>query len=208
MQLVYGEVMIESAQPASVFKRSALALAVLGLLEIEPMHPYKIQQLIKQWNKDEFINVGQRATLYKMIARLEAAGLVAEHGTSRDAQYPERTSYALTDAGREASREWLAEMLSTRRNEYPEFPAALSFMMVLKPARVAELLAARRVVVQTEIERIEGMFAYVQRIADNPRAALIESEYTLVLAAAERDWLDRVIADLGDGTFAWDSAHD
>ena len=52
------------------FRRSPLALAILGLLEDGPLHPYAMQQLIRQWGKDQVINVGQRASLYKMISRL------------------------------------------------------------------------------------------------------------------------------------------
>lgn len=110
-----------------------LALAVLGLLEAGPLHPYGIQRLIKQWGKDQVVNVGQRAGLYRTIARLEDAGLIAVGSTERDERYPERTTYRLTDAGRAAARQWMAEILSTPRNEYPEFPAALSFLPVLTP---------------------------------------------------------------------------
>src|SRR5262245_23567754 len=129
---------------ATTFHRSPLALAVLGLLEDGPLHPYGIQQLIRQWGKDQVINVGQRSTLYKMIGRLAEAGLIAVHGTSRDQLYPERTSYELTENGRAASRRWMAEILSTPRNEFPEFPAALSFLPMLTPKQTAGYLAARR----------------------------------------------------------------
>ena len=58
------------------FRRSALALAILGLLENGPMHPYGIQRLIKQWGKDQVVNVGQRASLYRVIDKLEEAGFI------------------------------------------------------------------------------------------------------------------------------------
>ena len=56
---------------------SPVALAVLCLLEVGPLHPYGLQRLIKLWGKDQVINVGQRATLYKTIQRLHKAGLIA-----------------------------------------------------------------------------------------------------------------------------------
>src|SRR6476646_986270 len=99
-----------------------LGLAVLGLLEVGPLHPYGLQRLIKLWGKDKVVNVGQRANLYRTITRLEQAGLVAVRHTERDQQFPERTVYELTDAGRRTSREWLTEMLATPRFEFPEFP--------------------------------------------------------------------------------------
>ena len=43
-------------------RSSPLALTVLGLLHTRPLHPYGIQRLIKQWGKDQVVNVGQRTT--------------------------------------------------------------------------------------------------------------------------------------------------
>jgi len=79
---------------------SPLALAVLSLLEVGPLHPYGLQRLIRLWGKDAVVNVGQRASLYKTIGRLERAGLVAVRHTERDQSFPERTVYELTDDGR------------------------------------------------------------------------------------------------------------
>jgi DNA-binding PadR family transcriptional regulator len=50
------------------------------------------------------VNVGQRTGLYRTIERLEEGGLVAVRATGRDQQYPERTVYEITDAGRAATR--------------------------------------------------------------------------------------------------------
>ncbi|MGH3305052.1 MAG: PadR family transcriptional regulator, partial [Streptosporangiaceae bacterium] len=115
----------------SEFRSSPLALAVLSLLHAAPLHPYAMQRLLKEWGKDAVVNVGQRANLYKTIRRLLDAGLIAVLQTERDQQYPERTVYELTDAGSRATLDWLTEMLARPRNEFPRFPAALSFIMLL-----------------------------------------------------------------------------
>src|SRR4051812_43159599 len=113
---------------------SPLALTVLFMLMGEPLHPYEMQRRMKLWGKDLVVNLSQRATLYKTIARLEQAGLVVVRGTERDQRFPERTVYGLTEAGRRTSREWLVDMLAIPRNEYPRFPAALAFILGLEPA--------------------------------------------------------------------------
>lgn len=51
-------------------KKSPLALAILCLLIEEPMHPYRMQQLIKERGKDEVINVRYRNSIYQTIDRL------------------------------------------------------------------------------------------------------------------------------------------
>ena len=67
-----------------------------------------------------------------MINRV-GCGLIKPTGTTRDHSYPERTSHELTDAGRAMRQQWMAEVLSTPRNEFPEFPAALSFIPLFTP---------------------------------------------------------------------------
>jgi DNA-binding PadR family transcriptional regulator len=185
----------------SNIKRSPLALAILGLLEDGPLHPYGMQQLIRRWGKDEVINVGQRATLYKMINRLCEAGLIKPAGTTRDHSYPERTSYELTEVGRETRQQWMSEVLSTPRSEFPEFPAGLSFLPLLTPESTRELLVTRR---DKLVQRLAERDALIAGVGFSlPRATMLETEYLHVLTEAEVRWLDSVIAGLGDGSITW-----
>jgi DNA-binding PadR family transcriptional regulator len=180
---------------------SPVALAVLCLLEVGPLHPYGLQRLIKLWGKDQVINVGQRATLYKTIQRLHKAGLIAVRQTERDQGFPERTVYELTDQGRGQAREWLTAMLSVPRNEFPDFPAALSFAMLLGPAELLAMLERRAAPLRESLERLDrelgGEYAHL------PRVTLLETEYQRAVVAAELAWVDAVAADLRDGTLTW-----
>jgi DNA-binding PadR family transcriptional regulator len=182
-------------------RRSPLALAILGLLEDGPLHPYGMQQLIKRWGKDEVINVGQRATLYKMINRLCEAGLIKASSTTRDHSYPERTSYELTDVGRAIRQEWMAEVLSTPRNEFPEFPAGLSFLPLLTPGETRELLATRRELLVQRLAKRDALIASVGFTL--PKATMLETEYLHAATEAEIRWLDSVLAGLDDGSITW-----
>jgi DNA-binding PadR family transcriptional regulator len=188
----------------TTFRRSPLALAILGLLENGPMHPYGIQRLIKQWGKDKVINIGPRASLYRMINRLEEAGLVTALGTDRDERYPERTTYQLTGAGREASRQWLLEILSTPRNEYPEFPAALSFVMLLRPEVAEKVLGERRTRLVQQVAELDRDLASEIEGVEIPRIALAEIEYLRAVADAELRWVDATLDALRDGSLSWD----
>lgn len=190
----------------TTFRRSPLALTVLGVLEAGPLHPYGIQQLIKQWGKDQVVNVGQRATLYKMITRLTEAGLIAVQGTGRDQLYPERTTYEVTDSGRAALRQWMDEILSTPRNEYPEFPAALSFLPMLTPQTTRELLGSRR---EQLIQRVAQLDAEIVAAVEGfglPRVTLLETEYVRAVTEAELRWVDAIVDGLADGSLRWTDA--
>ncbi|WP_433195927.1 PadR family transcriptional regulator [Nocardia sp. CA-107356] len=184
------------------FKRSPLAMALLGILHLEPMHPYAIQRRIKEWGKDKVVNVAQRAALYKTIGRLQEAGLVTVRETGRDQQYPERTVYEITDTGRAACASWLAEMIGEPRNEYPEFPAALSFLMLLGPDGARTELERRARSVRAELAEMDTDAAQAAAM-QLPRVVMLEDEYQRAVTEAELRWLDGVIADLATGTLTW-----
>lgn len=179
---------------------SPLGLAVLCVLEVGPLHPYGLQRLLRLWGKDAVVNVDQRANLYKTIRRLETAGLIAVEHTERDQRFPERTVYALTDPGRRQGRAWLAEMLAAPRNEFPQFPAALSFAMLLGPDELTDLLERRAASLRERATALEGELAAYGHL---PRVALLEAEYQRAAVAAELAWVDGVVADLRSGALRW-----
>ncbi|HET6742874.1 MAG TPA: PadR family transcriptional regulator [Kribbella sp.] len=185
------------------FRRSPLALAILGLLENGPLHPYGIQRLIKQWGKDQVVNVGQRTSLYRMIVRLEEADLITVGSTERDERYPERTVYQLTAEGREVCRGWLAEILATPRNEFPEFPAGLSFVMLLPPMTAGELLGQRRELLTKRIAELQLELRTKVDGQPIPRFALLETEYQVAVTVAEAKWIDSILHDLRTGKLTW-----
>jgi len=183
-------------------RSSPLALTVLALLHYKPLHPYGVQRLLKEWGKDQVVNVGQRASLYRTMDRLLAAGLIAVRETGRDAQYPERTVYEITDAGSETAHRWLDEMLSTPKQEFPEFPAALSLLMMLTPEALRDVLSRRAEALEAAVTQHEADLA---REAESglPRISTLELGYVRAMTVAELAWVRGVLADLADGRLAW-----
>src|ERR1700689_2572263 len=169
-----------------------------------PLHPYGIQRLIKHWGKDKVVNVGQRANLYKTIKRLHEAGLIAVRQTERDQQYPERTVYELTGAGRREMLEWLADMLAAPRNEFPQFPAALSFAMLLEPGEAMAILERRAAVLRESLARLSRDLEDYS--AALPRVTLLDDEYLRAVTAAELSWVNGVVDDLRTGALTWSEA--
>ena len=164
------------------------------------MHPYRMQQLIKERAKDEVINVRLRASLYQTIARLLRDGLIAVQETARSENRPERTIYRLTEAGRETVFAWLCSMLATPAREFPEFPAAVSFMALLKPEEALAQLEIRAAAVEAELAEIAGR---LESAADLPRVVVLEEEYRRALRQAELAWVHGVMADLRSGALTW-----
>jgi DNA-binding PadR family transcriptional regulator len=181
-------------------KSSPLALTVLSLLSYQPLHPYGIRRLIKQWGKDQVVNVGQPASLYRTIERLLDAGLVAVRETGRDQRYPERTVYEITESGRAVAKAWLAEMVAVPVDEYPQFPAALSFLMLLDPPRVLELLDQRAARLAGQLAAVEASLTQEPEL---PRVTMLDAEQQRAVIGAELAWVRSVAADLRDGRLSW-----
>jgi DNA-binding PadR family transcriptional regulator len=186
----------------SAYRRSPLALAVLALLYEAPMHPYRMQQLIKERAKDEVVNVRQRASVYQTIDRLRRLGLIAPREITREEKWPERTVYELTDEGRQTFRDWMNEALSTRAREYPEFPVAVSLLALLTPEEALRELETRVAALEDEAARIDSQFG--RAAAEGlPRLFLLETEYQRATLETELEWVRAVVDDLRTGRLTW-----
>lgn len=165
------------------------------------MHPYRMQQLIRERGKDLVVNVGQRSQLYKTIDRLVRDGLLVARGTEREATRPERTVYAATDAGRELAVTWTLDMLTAPRHEFAEFTAALSYLPLLDPEVAADALALRLSDRRGELDRTRHELERAREFL--PRAVLIDNEYVLAHLEADVTYLARLHDDLRSGVLTW-----
>jgi DNA-binding PadR family transcriptional regulator len=182
-------------------QRSGLALAVLALAAEAPMHPYRMQQLIRERGKDQVVNVGQRSQLYKTIDRLVRDGLLVAQGTEREATRPERTVYAATDAGRDLAVTWTLDMLTAPRHEFAEFTAALAYLPLLEPEVAADALALRLSDRRGELDRLRHELGRVG--GELPRIVLIENEYAIAHLETDVAWIAKLLEDLRTGALTW-----
>jgi DNA-binding PadR family transcriptional regulator len=183
-------------------QRSGLALAVLALAVEEPMHPYRMQQLIRERGKDRVVNVGQRSQLYKTIDRLERDGLLAEHAVEREATRPERTVYTATDAGRRAATEWTVDMLVAPRPEFGEFAAALAYLPLVTVTEALAALRARLAERRAARDHLRDELADLGE--DISRLHLVEEEYLLAQLETDVAFVEGLVDDLTSGALTWD----
>lgn len=178
-----------------------VSLAVLGLLNERPRHPYDMQREIRTRQKN-FLS-GLPRSLYRAMDRLVNAGLVEPVETSREGNRPERTVYQITDDGREEFYSRIGELLSAPVAETPTFAAALSFAAYFPPEAVLHALKARAALVEGEVAELDA----VLRLAEShvSRVALLEQEYLRTQRAAELDWIRALIEDLRTRRLAWDA---
>jgi DNA-binding PadR family transcriptional regulator len=181
---------------------SPVVMAVLALLAGEPMHVYRMQQLIKERGVDMVVNVRNRSGLYTAIERLARDQLIEVHAVERDTRHPERTVYALTPHGRDALVTGLQASLATPTSEFPLFPAAVSFLYLLSPQDARHQLGLRADELTT---RLTGTRLVISESARHgvPRLYFLEHQYTEGVIMAELDWINTVCADIDAGTLTW-----
>jgi DNA-binding PadR family transcriptional regulator len=178
-----------------------LSLAALALLVERPMHPYEMFQLLIDRAEDRLVKV-RRGTLYHAIARLTEAGLAEVIGTDRGGNRPERTTYAITAAGRDAVTTTVRSMLDSPEPEYPAFPLALAEAHNLPREEVGAALTRRIGALTAELAAYDAGIDSV-RARDVPRRYWIDAEYQRALRRTELDWLRDFLTELTNGDIAW-----
>ncbi|MCE6995216.1 PadR family transcriptional regulator [Saccharothrix sp. S26] len=180
-----------------------LGLAVLGYLVREPMHPYELSRLMRAHGDDRSIKF-THGSLYMVFGQLEKAGFILAHETTREGQRPERTVYALTDAGRAELKDWMRELVAEPRHEYPQFVAALSMIAALHPDEVVALLRDRLDGLRRQVEEAESVMAGT----DAHPLFLVEEEYRIALLTAEVAFVRHFLERIEDWRPLWAGFHE
>ncbi|MGW7008518.1 PadR family transcriptional regulator [Streptomyces sp. NPDC054933] len=178
-----------------------LGLAVLSYLTQRPMHAYELNRLLKDRDAARTFKLSYGA-LYGVVRQLAAVGMIQAVGTGQTGNLPKHTVYELTDDGRAEMREWLKELISEPRHEYPAFAAALSLVVVLPPSEVLEMLRAR-------LRRVRAGIAAVREQRDATLAQghhpvfLVEDDYRIALLDAESSFIEELMHKIEDPEDGW-----
>ena len=181
-------------------RSNPLALAVLTCLFERPMHPYEMAQTLRTRAKHESIKLNY-GSLYGVVDALEGRGLIEAVETSQQGRRPQRTVYAITEAGKVEMTEWLAELVAVPVKEYLQYEAALSLIGALPPDEALPLLRQRCDALEVRIDQLEAVHEGVAK-RGLPRLFVIESEYVLALTRAELDFTRLLADDIEAGTIA------
>jgi DNA-binding PadR family transcriptional regulator len=179
-----------------------LQIATLGVLAEEPRHPYDCYRLLLHRRADRVVRI-KTGTLYHAISRLEAEGLVAEVGTDREGNRPERTTYRITPEGRAALETAIAGMLEAPADTFPQFALGLAEASVLPAHEVVRLLRIRVANVRELLAEVEAGIGDVRGRA-LPRRHWVDLEYSRAMLQAKVAWIDALVADLEGGALPWD----
>jgi DNA-binding PadR family transcriptional regulator len=187
--------------PRIAWQRTPLALAILELLHEKPMHPYEMQQFIRERGLSGVIKL-KAGSLYSTVERLAAAGLIEPGEPTREGKRPERTVYTISEAGLDELHTWMRDLISKPVQEYPWFGATLAFIAMIPPLEVAHLLEYRVMSLDAEVAAGESVLQHLERLG-LPRLFGVEAEYGLAMRRAELEWVRLLIDDIQNGKLEW-----
>ncbi|MCK8613641.1 PadR family transcriptional regulator [Gordonia sp. C13] len=178
-----------------------VAILVLGLLLERPMHPYEMVQTTVARREDRLAKF-RAGTLYHAVDRLAENGMIEVHEVRREGNRPERTVYAITEAGRRALTENLERILETRPEEYPELYLALSEAHGLPRERVVELLERRVATMRADLADVEAAVAEF-RSRGKPEMFFLDGGCRIATLTAQIGWLDDLVDRLRTRRIEW-----
>lgn len=170
----------------------SLRFGILGLLAEQPLHGYQVKQRFEDllggtWE----VNIGQ---VYQTLQRLERDGLVAATGDRGDRG---RQAYDLTEAGKAAFEEWLADPEQQPQLLREEVYVKLALLGHRADGRLGPLLEAQR---RVYLQRLRDLADQERaaRAAHRPELALLFKGAQLH-AEADLKWLDAYAEEIREG---------
>ncbi|THE07921.1 PadR family transcriptional regulator [Microbacterium oleivorans] len=174
----------------AIARLTPTAIMLLALLHEDDMHTYEMVRLLRERRADRMIAL-THGTIYHTVARLERQGHIAEVGSDRAGNRPERTTYTLTDAGGAALLDWIRrELVSIDDPE--RFRIALTEAHNLARSEVIPLFAQRRELLVASLEAHHSARDRAVSHGSHPQF-LIEVHRQAALLAADIAWLDEAV---------------
>lgn len=184
-------------------------LTLLALLSDQPMHGYELRRQIELRTMDQWADVTY-GSIYPALRRLANDGMVEEVGRDRAGNLPTRTTYRITDSGREELKQLLRIAWTIPQFTAQAVDVALSFSNLLQPEEITELLELRvqtldAITAQLDVGRhlkrqavghLSGLDAIVADVFDHNRRTI----------AAERAWSTHVLDRVRAGAYVGPSA--
>ena len=164
-------------------------LLLLGMLRIEEMHGYQVDQMINAHLEPTFQL--KKPTMYKLLNKMVDQGWITFR-EEQEGNYPVRRVYAITPAGEETFQQLLRQSLADYR-PVSFNDIALAFLDTLPAGEALPLLRRRR----------ESISQHLETARDHdPEPAAHQDGYHLLLRhqvyhlSAEIAWMDELIDHL------------
>lgn len=185
----------------NVSELSGVSVLLLALLSERAMHPYEAFGLLEERHDTRLVRVTAGA-VYHGFERLERDGLARREGTDRQGRRPERTTYAITSAGRDALSHRVRSLLADEHPAYPLLAVGLAEAECLPAGQVVDALNER---LARDNQWLEHLHAAHERLVSQglARRHMLELEYEIAALGAQTRWIAGLVAELLDGSLPW-----
>jgi DNA-binding PadR family transcriptional regulator len=189
-------------------------MTLLGLLAAKPSHGYDLQQQMKAYSMESWVNI-KAGSVYSALPRMASEGLLKVTDVSNEGNRPSKTVYAITGAGRAEFLRLLREAWAVPVGMAQPVDVALFFIWYLPPDEVAAQLAERVSLLADSQANIARTRAITMAIATDPaNAAIYPPQYVAMLTdvfdhgkelvQAELAWTQRTLNRVEQGVFTFD----
>jgi DNA-binding PadR family transcriptional regulator len=161
-------------------------LLLLGLLRMESMHGYQLNDFLEQ--RLAFITDLKKSTAYYTLDKLAQEGYVTRH-TEREGRRPERRVYELAEKGMARFHQLLEENLSRFHRTFYDDDIGVLFMSHLSPNQVCDALLKKRAEAQASLQAIGTQ---VDHEPDSPVQYVIE--HLRAHLRTDIEWIDQLLA--------------
>ncbi|GAA2228652.1 MULTISPECIES: PadR family transcriptional regulator [Kitasatospora] len=179
-----------------------MALAVMGLLLEQPMHPHAMAITLRERQLDLAFKL-TTGSLYDTVRALARDGWIEAADTEQVGGRPARTVYRHTPQGQRHFTEWLDELIREPSQEYPRFLSAISYLGALGRQRAAQALRERAAALEVRIAAGERAYREAREQHKAPRLFVIEAEYAQAMARAELQWVLHTAEEIEQGGLEW-----
>jgi DNA-binding PadR family transcriptional regulator len=165
---------------------------LLGLLSAGPRHGYELKRVHdERLPRAKPLAYGQ---VYATLGRLERDGLVEQSGQEQEGG-PERTSYALTDAGRDKLAEWLAAVEPPAPYVTSElFAKVIVSLLAAGTATATDYLVAQRAAHATRLRELTA----IKTSRDSSAGDVVAADYAIAHLDADLSWLQTTLLRVAD----------
>jgi DNA-binding PadR family transcriptional regulator len=165
---------------------------LLGLLSTGPQHGYELKRVHdERLPRAKPLAYGQ---VYATLGRLERDGLVERSGQDQDGG-PERTSYALTDAGREKLDAWMSAVEAPAPYVSSELFAKVMVSLLAAGTETAtSYLVAQRAAHTTRLRELTA----VKTARDSSAGDVVAADYAIAHLDADLRWLQTTLLRVAD----------
>ena len=169
-------------------------LVILGLLRERPLYGYEIKQVIEEhmsdWTSIAF------GSIYFALDKLAEEKFVERVEIEQTGKRPSRSVYQITDAGRTEFLHLLRESWQQFEREYFPLDICLFFLNSLPLEEVIKYLKARKDILQSALEYVQGHREEQLAMPDVPPLAAAIFDHTIAHTQAELGWVSDLLQRL------------